>query len=298
MFQVLGSRGLGRGSMDGSRLSLLPHHSWFGFSFEMPPATKAAHQSRETNHTLVMVTRGAVDVQWIRRGCERLYHHGLEQVAFFASDNESHIRTIRSAATPSSAYLLTMPPRHLIGLAESDGVCAPSDYAHFMPREDLVLRECLMRLASTTGCGVSNEIGAEIMARRLVLRLVELLGGQAPDWHEDLSVFSHPVMKRILEHIDSRLQDIGLEELASLYGLSPSHFARKVRHTEGLSLCRFINRRRLVKALVVLRDDATPVSRVALDLGFSSQSHFTRLFSDLTGMTPAKYRKQFRRSVG
>jgi hypothetical protein len=37
---------------------------------------------------------------------------------------------------------------------------------------------------------------------------------------------------------------------------------------------------------------------IALDLGFSSQSHFTRLFSEMSGMTPAKYRKQFRRSVG
>jgi len=41
-----------------------------------------------------------------------------------------------------------------------------------------------------------------------------------------------------------------------------------------------------------------PLARIALDLGFSSQSHFSRLFSDLTGMTPAKHRKQFRRTVG
>jgi AraC family transcriptional regulator len=50
--------------------------------------------------------------------------------------------------------------------------------------------------------------------------------------------------------------------------------------------------------LVTLKSDATTLTRVALDLGFSSQSHFTRLFSDLTGMTPAKYRKQFKRTVG
>jgi len=41
-------------------------------------------------------------------------------------------------------------------------------------------------------------------------------------------------------------------------------------------------------------DHRRPLASVALDLGFSSQSHFTRLFSSLTGMTPAKYRKQFR----
>lgn len=75
--------------MDRSSLSLLPHHSWFGFSFEMPPAKTVVHEARETNHTLVIGTATAVDVQWIHRGCERLYRHGLDQVAFFASDNDA-----------------------------------------------------------------------------------------------------------------------------------------------------------------------------------------------------------------
>ena len=155
--------------MDGSRLSLLPHLSWFGFSFEMPPATTVIHESRETNHTLVIGTAGAVDVKWIYRGRERLYHHGLDQVAFFASDDEAHARVITTAGVPSTAYLLKMPPRHLISLAESDEAGMPDDYPHLMPRNDAVLRECMVRLASTTGCGVANDSGSEIAARGLVL---------------------------------------------------------------------------------------------------------------------------------
>jgi len=80
-------------------------------------------------------------------------------------------------------------------------------------------------------------------------------------------------------------------------GLSPSHFAKKFRHSTGLSLCRFINRRRILRSLETLKTDG-PVANVALDLGFSSQSHFTRIFSGLTGMTPARYQKQARRIVG
>lgn len=285
--------------MDGSRLSPLPHHSWFGFSFEMPPATTVLHESRETSHTVVIGTAAAVDVHWIRRGCERIYRHGLDQVAFFASDNDIHTRVISSGRAPSSAYLLKIPRRHLIDLAGSDEADRQSDYPYFMPREDAVLRDCLVRLASTTGCGVANDMGSEIAARGLILRLVELLGGHAPDWHEDLAVFPPQAMKRVVEYIDAHLHHhIGLEEIASLVGHSPSHCARKFRHTEGLSLGRFVNRRRLARALDVLRRDSTPLSQVALDLGFSSQSHFTRLFSDLVGMTPAKYRKTFKPTVG
>jgi AraC family transcriptional regulator len=175
----------------------------------------------------------------------------------------------------------------------------PIDYPHLMPREDAVLRDCMVRLACTTGCGVANDMGSEIAARALIVRLVELLGGHAPDWQEDLSVFPVPTMNRIVEYIDAHLHHhISLAQIASLVGHSPSHCARRFRHTEGLSLGRFVNRRRLAKALVVLRRDSIPLSQVALDLGFSSQSHFTRLFSALVGMTPAKYRKACKPTVG
>jgi AraC-like DNA-binding protein len=279
--------------------TITPHHAWFGFSFEMPPATSVVTEVRETNHTLVIGTAAAVDVRWIHRGCERLYRHGLDQVAFFASDNDFHTRVIRSGGAPSSSYLLKIPRSHLIDLGESDEADVPSDYPHFLPREDKALRNCMVRLASTTGCGVANDTGSEIVARALILRLIELLGGHAPDWHEDRSVFLPAAIHRVVVYIDAHLhRHISLVEIASLVGLSPSHCARKFRRTEGLSLERFVNRRRMAKALEVLRNSSTPLAQVALDLGFCSQSHFTRLFSSQTGMTPAKYRKHSKPIVG
>ena len=65
----------------------------------------------------------------------------------------------------------------------------------------------------------------------------------------------------------------------------------------GLSLHRFINLRRIDRSLDVLKEGSDSLAGVALDLGFSSQSHFTRLWSSLTGMTPAKDRNQFKRTV-
>lgn len=284
-----------RGLLRDPHLTNMPHRAWFGFSFEMPPATTVFYEARETTHTLVIGTAAAVDVKWIYRGYERLYRHGLDQVAFFASDNEVHTRTIRSGEAPSSSYLFKIPESQLIDLAGTDEADMPSDYPHLLPREDAVLRNCMVRLASATGCGVATDMGSEIAARALILRLIELLGGYAPDWHEDSSVFPLPVINRIVEYIDSHMhRHIGLVEIASLVGLSPSHCARKFRRTEGLSLERFINRRRLIKAFESLRSSSAPLARVALDLGFCSQSHFTRVFSGQTGLTPAKYRKLFR----
>jgi AraC family transcriptional regulator len=89
-----------------------------------------------------------------------------------------------------------------------------------------------------------------------------------------------------------------LSAMAIVAALSPSHFARKFRHSTGFSLQRFINRRRVSASVPLLQANTDTLAGIAHDLGFSSQAHFTHLFSTLTGMTPAKYRKQFRRTVG
>jgi len=82
-----------------------------------------------------------------------------------------------------------------------------------------------------------------------------------------------------------------------LTGLSPSHSARKFRQTTGVSLARFVNRRRLQAAIRQFATTDGLLATLAQELGFSSPSHFTRLFSRLTGMRPGRYRRQLRPTV-
>jgi AraC family transcriptional regulator len=79
--------------------------------------------------------------------------------------------------------------------------------------------------------------------------------------------------------------------LAGEFGLSPGHFARKFRHSTGLSLQRFLNQRRIGRSCEMLREGSLALARIAIELGFSSQSHFTRLFSGLTGTSPQRFRR-------
>lgn len=151
----------------------------------------------------------------------------------------------------------------------------------------------LLRLSSkTTGSQVSEDIGDEIAARQIVLRLCAVANGKQPDWHKDTSVFTPRVMRQIVEQIDATLGvHASLETMAHNVGLSPGHFARKFQHSAGLSLNRFMNKRRIGLSFTMLRDESHSLSSIALDLGFSSQSHFTRLFGQLTGITPQRFRR-------
>ena len=106
-------------------------------------------------------------------------------------------------------------------------------------------------------------------------------------------------MRHLVDYIDDHLRiPPVLGDVAMLVGLSPSHFAKKFRQSSGVSLGRFMNQRRVQRALDVLKTNSSSLASIALDLGFSSQSHLTRLFSGLTGMTPAKYRKYFKVTMG
>jgi len=163
--------------------------------------------------------------------------------------------------------------------------------------QDAIIRDSLSRLAVSTSEGsMESGLETEVAARSLVVRLTEIIGGQKCDWHADSSTFDSRMMGRIRDHIDAHLHRyIHLADLARLCEMSPSHFAKKFRHSTGLSLQRFVNRRRLQASMTLLRADSKALSQIALDLGFSSQSHFTRLFSKLTGFTPASFRRQIGR---
>ena len=124
-------------------------------------------------------------------------------------------------------------------------------------------------------------------------------GCRGPDWQNDTSVFVRPTLVNLVAYVDDHLSAApSLGDMGLLVGMSPSHFARKFRRSTGLSLHRFVNQRRIRRALAVLQESSHPLSVVAHDLGFSSHSHFTRLFTKTTGMSPTTYQQQFRRIVG
>jgi AraC family transcriptional regulator len=72
--------------------------------------------------------------------------------------------------------------------------------------------------------------------------------------------------------------------------VSPFHLAHLFRDDTGLSVHQYLLRLRMALALRRLGDDETSLSRLALDLGFSSHSHFTACFRRQFNASPAEIR--------
>ena len=94
---------------------------------------------------------------------------------------------------------------------------------------------------------------------------------------------------RALDHIHGHLGErLPLEDLAAIARLSVFRFATVFRQRVGESPHRYICRLRVERAQALLRD-GMPAAIVATETGFYDQSHLSRHFKSVCGMTPGQY---------
>ena len=100
-------------------------------------------------------------------------------------------------------------------------------------------------------------------------------------------------VKRACERLESDLSGkLSLQQIAAEFGLSVSHFSRAFRISIGLPPHQWLLRQRVreAKQLMTVRD--LPLSEIAISAGFANQSHFTRVFSAVVGVSPAAWRRE------
>jgi len=104
----------------------------------------------------------------------------------------------------------------------------------------------------------------------------------------------HDANRRLLRARDAMDRDyagaIDVEALASSVHLSRAHFIRSFRETFGETPHRYLQRRRLERAMALLRETDRPVTEICLDVGFTSLGTFSRTFREIVGESPSRYR--------
>jgi AraC family transcriptional regulator len=164
----------------------------------------------------------------------------------------------RDAPMPFSDPLVSAAARQLVdelqrGAAIDDG---------FMERLAVVMLEQAYRALTTSGSGSINPRHAHFARLQQILNFV----------HGHLSA------------------DLSAGTLAQRAHVSLAHFVRIFRDATGTSPHRYVLSARLDLARKLLTQSTMPISRVAQECGFSSQSHLTACFRAAHSTTPAKYR--------
>src|SRR5438105_9802318 len=98
-------------------------------------------------------------------------------------------------------------------------------------------------------------------------------------------------MLRARDAIDrSYAQPLDIPALASVASVSEAHFIRTFRSTFAETPHRYLQRRRVERAMFLLSETERNITDICLDVGFTSLGTFSRMFRDIVGVNPTDYR--------
>ena len=100
-------------------------------------------------------------------------------------------------------------------------------------------------------------------------------------------------LRRARDHVDRHYAEpLDITRLAAVAHVSEAHFIRTFRDTFGETPHRYLQRRRVERAMFLLRQTDRSVTEVCLDVGFASLGSFSRTFTEIVGKTPSVYRNE------
>ena len=106
-------------------------------------------------------------------------------------------------------------------------------------------------------------------------------------------------LRRARDHIDRHFaDDLDLDRLARVAGVSKYHFARCFEAAYGETPIRYLTRRRIERAQDLLRGANLTVTEICMVVGFASLGSFSSRFRQLVGETPTAYRDRWARLGG
>lgn len=108
------------------------------------------------------------------------------------------------------------------------------------------------------------------------------------------AILSGRRLKQVLAFIEDQLaEDLSLEQIASVAGVSPSHLKTLFRRATGLPVHQYVIQRRIERARTLLAQDHLTMAEIAAATGFAHQSHLARHIRRVTGVSPTMMRRRF-----
>ena len=133
----------------------------------------------------------------------------------------------------------------------------------------------------------------ESLTNALALRVLKQYSAFEPKVYQYSGGLSSHQLRYTIEYINDNLSiHLSLNVLAAMLGMSPYYFERLFKQSVGYTPHQYILRCRIEKAKQLLQTTQLPIMEIAFQVGYNNQSHFSKLFRKLTGMTPRTFRNQ------
>ena len=196
---------------------------------------------------------------------------------------------------PFHSLMFYLPRKTLDNMAYEAGVPRVGDLRHQpgVSIDDSVVRHLLSSLLPAAASPEkAHPLFLDHIALALSAHVAHVYGGMSPDRGLPRGGLAPWQERRVKELMAATMnEEISLSRLAMECGLSVRHFARAFRQSTGVPPHRWLLKHRVDLARTLLSNRALSLADVALSCGFADQSHFTRVFTAMVGVSPGAWRR-------
>lgn len=190
-------------------------------------------------------------------------------------------------AGASTSLILHLPPLFVRRAAEEMGLDPDRTEIELRHQfRDPQIEHIAWALDAERATGFAN---GRLYTESLGLALAAHLIGKYATASREPRGLSKPQLRRVTNYIEAHLDDdLSLGLLAAVAGMSASHLKTQFKRSTGLPVHEFVIRRRVERARELLVRGELPPSQIALEAGFSHQSHMARCMRRVLGLSPAE----------
>jgi AraC family transcriptional regulator len=135
-----------------------------------------------------------------------------------------------------------------------------------------------------------DQLYTESLIDTLLVHLLRRCAAQ-PDTSGAAQGLANAKLRQVLDYIHENITDnLSLAELAAVAQMGAHHFTNLFKQSTGLSPYQYVIQQRLAKAQELLKTTDRSIVEIAIESGFSNQSHLTTAFQKNFSITPKKYR--------
>jgi AraC family transcriptional regulator len=166
------------------------------------------------------------------------------------------------------------------------------DLANHFRKQDLQLQHIAMLfLAELRSGGVMGRLYIESLTQALIIHLLRHYSEVVQIVTSKNRSLTHIQLQEAIDYIHTHLdRDLSLFQIAKVINISPTYFASLFKRATGTSPHQYVIQQRVERAKLMLSKTDMAIADIALQVGFSSQSHLTQQFKRLTGVTPKQVR--------
>lgn len=194
---------------------------------------------------------------------------------------------------PLTKLHIHLPQKSIAKVAKSFQMDAKqSDLANHFRKQDLQLQHIAMLfLAELQSGGIMGQLYIESLTQALVIHLLRHYSEVAQIVTPPDTSLTHTQLRQAIDYIHTNLdRDLSLSQIASVINISPTYFASLFKSATGTSPHQYVIQQRVERAKLLLSKPNLAIADIALQVGFSSQSHLTQQFKRFTGVTPRQVR--------